>query len=748
MTIALNRPPTRDPGAATMEMVPMDDNPRTLPQYSGPAPPMHRLPQADTPHGLPAAPSLYDQAWRQYPSQFESHPPEPRRTSNGPQPPLGSHTFPPMQSRELPQITEGPYGRPASLPAPAHAPIEPPPPHAGFHPMNGVAQESPPLSAPAEFTRARLSFPPPDAPPPHPNGEPPLPPHSLPPAQYATTVPPPSHTPAPFESSYFQNQSFNMRHRKATRAQQACDQCRSRKAKCDEGRPSCSHCKENNLTCIYKEVPPHKQEKSTQLVLDRMQQSDDMIESRFSHLEKLNMNHENILDQILALVSGKQVPPQPQLTPLKTYSGEPAAEPETKKQATAEGTTTAPAHNYVNGLIQNPNSEDGELSIPADHTTAAHKLLGWPTISKMLQPHGYDEDYVMKLEESRTFMLIHGRGDEVLDEGSSSKQTSFTTSVDESNPDTTSPNGTWKPKVKYNETPPEIRGIDENGVVSLDPDTVRRYLDSYLENLHKLHPFLNQQDLLQKTEQFIELYCPKPASAGQAASHKTSIEVPRGAKRKRSGETLQASPASGQPGSIPPVASTLPNAVVLLVLALGRICEVRDPPIRGPCTDRIIDYRNEPIPRARSRPAASPADPDALPTTQGSLYSLYQNHSASTTIPSADDKYITLPDPPHLQNVDTVPGLALYAFAAKILSTCGTTSLSFVQAALLAGLYTGQLAHPFKSHDWISQAARACLVLIRPRRYDGLPSSQWKDLVNFAFWTCLQLERCVWCSFP
>ncbi|KAL3466295.1 hypothetical protein BJX64DRAFT_11934 [Aspergillus heterothallicus] len=470
-----------------------------------------------------------------------------------------------------------------------------------------------------------------------------------------------------------------------------------------------------------------------------------MIESRFSHLEKLNMNHENILDQILAWVSGKQTANQPQLTPMKTYSGEPATETDTKKQTAAEGPTTAPAHNYVNGLIQNQNSDDGELSIPVEHTTAAHKLLGWPTISTMLKPHNYDEDYVMKLEESRTFMLIHGRGDEVLDEGSSSGQTSFNTSFDEGNPDTSSPNGAFPHKVKYNETPQETPGIDGFGFVTLEPETARRYLQSYLESLHKLHPFLNQQDLVQKTELFIESYCTKPGQTGHVAGHRNSIDVPRGAKRKRSGETLQASAANGHPSSTTPVASTLPNAVVLLVLALGRICEVRDQPIRGPCTDRIIDYRKEPIPRARSRQAGSMGEPDALSNTQGSFYSPYQNHS-SPSLPSLDDKYITLPDPPGLQNVDTVPGLALYAFAARILGTCGTTSLSFVQAALLAGLYTGQLAHPFKSHDWILQAARACLVLIRPPRYNNLPSSQWKDLVRFAFWTCLQLERCVFCT--
>ncbi|KAJ0418182.1 hypothetical protein BJY00DRAFT_193129 [Aspergillus carlsbadensis] len=735
MTITLDRPPnvdlrpprapTRDPGAAIMEMVPMDDNPRTLPpQYSGPAPPpMHRIPPPDTPHGLPAAPGLYDQSWRQYPPPYEGHPSEPRRTSNAPQPPLGSHNYPPMHSRELPQISpDGPYTRPASLPTPAHAPVEPPQPPVNYHPMNGVSHESPPLSAPPDFTRARMSFAPQEAPP-HTNGEPPMPPHSLPPAQYATAVPPPpSHTPGPYESSYYQNQSFNMRHRKATRAQQACDQCRSRKAKCDEGRPSCSHCKENNLTCIYKEVPPHKQEKSTQLMLDRMQQSDDAIDSRFTHLEKLHVEGNTILGQILDL----------------TYPAEPSTKTEPKEQVNVKERNPPPARDYVNNLLQNTETpEDGDLTIPVEHTTAAHKLLCWPSINKLLKPHRYDDDYVMKLEETRTFMLIQGRGDEELDQEFSSQHTSFNTSLDENYPDTNSPNGSWNSKVQYNDTPAEIKSIDESGLVYLDPDTIRRYVESYVENLHRLHPFLSQADLINRTEHFIELHCPKPSQPG---GHVVNHAVPRGAKRKRSGETLQTSPPNGQPASATPVEATLPNAVVLLVLALGRICEVRDKPIRGPCTDRVIDYRNEPIPKAALRPAVSPADRESLSMNQ-SFYSPYQSHStASTTISSPDDKYITLPDPSHLENIDTVPGLALYAYAARILATSGTTSLAFAQAALLAGLYTGQLAHPFKSHDWISQAARACLVLTRPRRYVNLPSSRWKDLVNFTYWTCLQLE--------
>ncbi|KAF2834863.1 hypothetical protein M501DRAFT_501334 [Patellaria atrata CBS 101060] len=53
-------------------------------------------------------------------------------------------------------------------------------------------------------------------------------------------------------------QAYTLGARKKTvRAQQACNTCRSRKQKCNEARP-CDFCKENNLECEYKEVPPPK----------------------------------------------------------------------------------------------------------------------------------------------------------------------------------------------------------------------------------------------------------------------------------------------------------------------------------------------------------------------------------------------------------------------------------------------------------------------------------------------------------
>jgi hypothetical protein len=44
--------------------------------------------------------------------------------------------------------------------------------------------------------------------------------------------------------------------KKAQRAAQACDNCRTLKAKCDEGRPHCGSCKDKGTACVYRDPPP------------------------------------------------------------------------------------------------------------------------------------------------------------------------------------------------------------------------------------------------------------------------------------------------------------------------------------------------------------------------------------------------------------------------------------------------------------------------------------------------------------
>ncbi|KAL4942013.1 hypothetical protein BDV06DRAFT_222571 [Aspergillus oleicola] len=698
-----------------MEMGTPDDRSRIYPQYSGPPPPMnHRIPPPEVSHGLPAGPAMYDQSWRQqYPPSFDAHHAEPRRVSNAPQPPIPSHHYPPMSSRELPQLpSDGPYGRTASLPTPPgpHAPSEappppPPPPHANYHPMNAAPHDSSPLSAPPDFPRHRMSYPPADQAP-LTNGNPPAVNN-----EYPTTIPPTvSHTPAPYDANYYPP---HMRQRKATRAQQACDQCRTRKAKCDEGRPACSHCRENQLTCVYKEPPPHKQDRSTQLVLDRLQEMQDIIVTSFRGLEKLHVGHDQTLDRLEMKIPDpqyatvKEVKPPPQYPVMKADASDISQMPEAKGRVAMGADKTKPDHDpnvYTKGLLQT--GEDGELSIPVEHTTAAHKLLNWPSIAKLL--HGYDKDYVMKYEETRGPIAFSGRGEQ--DERDEMNGT---------HPPHRSPSGTWDSNTRYNPALPEIKGIEEYGRLSMDGQLVRRYFYSYVENLHKLHPFLDIQELEKKIDEFIRMYCPQPG-----LSARNSLEGLRSVKRKRSGEMLHAqrydqrSPTEGPTERPPPVRKTLGNAIILLLLALGRVCEVRNEPIRGPCTDQIIDYRREPI------------------SGVGDLAS--QSDLMSWPI---DEKFITLPDRPDLENQDTVPGLAYYAYASMILSEKhAVTNLPYVQATLLAGLYMGQLARPIQNHGWIELSCHACQNLIRPGRYEALEDGYEQDAIHFAYWTGLQLE--------
>ena len=67
---------------------------------------------------------------------------------------------------------------------------------------------------------------------------------------------PPTTQPPYGSVSYPANTVATAVKRKAQRASQACDSCRTLKAKCDEGRPTCQSCKEKGQNCVYRDPPP------------------------------------------------------------------------------------------------------------------------------------------------------------------------------------------------------------------------------------------------------------------------------------------------------------------------------------------------------------------------------------------------------------------------------------------------------------------------------------------------------------
>ncbi|KAJ5102946.1 hypothetical protein N7532_003475 [Penicillium argentinense] len=577
--------------------------------------------------------------------------------------------------------------------------------------------------------------------------------------------------PPPYGPEFYQNPAYGHRARKAARAQQACDQCRTRKAKCDEGRPECSHCKENGLKCVYKEIPTHKQEKSIQPILTSLMHFKDEVLQDLRRMLNAQEHNTNQLTHILAaqqsslsttdksrLSQGAIAPPPP--------AGH-TDENGSARSSFADGCTTAVS--FDDPALKDDN--EGELSIPLEHTTAAHKLLMWPAIKKLLSPQDYDKDYVMAVEGKRGVTSIFGRG-----ENSFSADGSFlpgwqpkevkSQSGDHSTPKSSGVTntaadpdlGSWAGLALQDDD----AEISRMGIFRLGKKTVRQYAASYIKHIHQLHPFLHQQELESKIATFIDCYCSVD-----------SLSFCRDKKRKRSAEDVDGSGRDGWPR--PPVGLNIDNAIILLVLALGAICETKSA-LPGPVMAKRPNYLEQhipgppappvPVPEPPMHPAngfPSPANSDsALPSHSHSYYSQppppppFDN--ASQSFPSAKIEngrekspkpIVPVPRPTpdtdqRPKNYKVIPGLALYGYAIQILAFLHSgIHLQHVQANLLAGLYAGQLAHPFSSHSHIHKAAWACQVLVASKEYKALAAQGGgpaQDLDNFAYWTCLQLE--------
>ncbi|PIG81835.1 hypothetical protein AARAC_011562 [Aspergillus arachidicola] len=470
--------------------------------------------------------------------------------------------------------------------------------------------------------------------------------------------------------------------------------------------------------------------------------------NRFDCLDQLNTEYGSQFNTVLAKIQDNSAPkaPRTSIVPelMKKDSLDMLQRPKAKDDNIATALKQLPECSEAATNQGVRPGEYGELSIPIEHTTAAHKLLLWPSIQNLLLPTRYDDDYVMKLEEQRGLICVYGRGegDETSEDNSlSAAPTNSSTGCDEDEPyyAAASPGDPWSVEAKQEQAKLANKGIDENGILTADANDVHRYYKSYMKHMHQLHPFLDHGYLENMINQFIEINCPQTCSAAiSEVPNKHANDFPRGRKRKHSYEDFKGTGSDVQlharQGSYQRIEYSVHNAIILLVLALGSICEAN--PVPGPVTDYIVDFRQQIIP--------GPAGSDYGPHPQGGSYVI--NNCSPTSPPltggprTGTGKLPRSQDNQNLKNVDVIPGLAFYAYATQILGSIqGSNGLLHIQAALLAGLYTGQLAHPSQSHGWFHQASRACEVQIRSKRYGQMRDGPVKDLYDFAYWTCLQL---------
>lgn len=430
------------------------------------------------------------------------------------------------------------------------------------------------------------------------------------------------------------------------------------------------------------------------------------------------------------------------------------------------------------------------INVPVEHTTAAHRLLSWSSVKRLLghqrtaNGHSLNEDYVMHFEEERGVLRVYGCGEgrdsgdggqpgaeSPPNQGSSgqvSTQSSGSPSGRSDEPTDTSspaspPEGLWGygfvPPVT---TPNGPHSNDPNFDFSLNihPLTLRRLLDSYFDHIYVLQPFLDKPRLLRMIERFSmrynpteqkltkALFSPQPSNIGMDALRNATA----GGKRKHSGNYTQSfatdpSHTSSSHKQEILFERSISTAIVLLVMALGRMCEWKDPlpgvprpkPHDGRATTTYAPryqsplHRNTQSPPANSIGVSPSASRISTSTSAPSPASLYRNSLLSPR--SNVDDPLTMP-----RNIDIIPGLAYYAPATDILGNLhGSNDLAHVQAYLLAGLYIGQLARSFESFKWISSACVACRFLVRDPTLRKEKDPR-KNMIKAAFWACLQLE--------
>ncbi|EMC95763.1 hypothetical protein BAUCODRAFT_123059 [Baudoinia panamericana UAMH 10762] len=722
--------------------------------YPQPPPPAQHPQYSYPPPALP--PINYNQAYGHPPPGTQPHlppinqgqpPPHESRDaqeqySYNQQPPSGhatpapvnrtySHDSAHQQRTPTTPAQAGPYPSgtvDGAQPPPQH--MDHGPPHHGYPPTNGIAHHHagppPPMAVHHEHQPQYL-------PPPMENHHQQ---YQGPPQPSPMYPPPHASTFGPMTASLTQGQR-----KKQMRATQACEQCRQRKQKCDEGIP-CSFCKENTLTCQYRDTPPAKTDKNMEQLLGYMK------------------SHSNILE---ALTTKMDV-----------------------MDARVRKVERATAHPTQGGDVQLPShdhEQEASTGLKEDHRTAPHKLLLlWPSVGNLFKDAGIEhlESYVMAAED-RGILRIFTRG-EGIDEndgtqpGAPSSPARSDSSGEGMIPSApTPPEGIWGTGFPPTPSSSDIKrselhswgGLKPDNSLDLDASTITDLYASYMQHIHIMHPFLDRQRLRTLVEVFIKRYSTTRTTTAKFVSHHINSDSDRPLKRQRSAGSANDGYTRNQSGERAIPEHSPGNAIVYLVLALGKICQHRDPLPAVVAENRLV---------ANAKVSHQLTGVQGLntssPTFSGFKQSPRSPNSAPPTThptPPVDGQYsrsrrssISADIVPFAgaRNLDIIPGLAYYAKAAEILGAqADGNDLVHAQMFLLAGLYKGQLARVKESMGWYAMAGRALRSLLdRHQLYNEhywdafgdakaelergkkLIRDKRHNLIVLASWTCLQLE--------
>ncbi|MCJ1383288.1 hypothetical protein MMC17_006401 [Xylographa soralifera] len=664
-------------------------------------------------YNQPLPPSPYDAA--------HDHRNLPEHLPQGYPHPQSGYTTPVQNTR--PFQPESTYSRHGSVSAPTHSPDDGPPLTA-LRPLNtasankGQHYPSHPVSeAPSHLGGHPIAYGPPEgymngtahglpmSTPHDPSQRPPLP------GQFASYAESPVGPGGPPYSAgiYGPSQEWMRQQqgpRKNTRALQACDTCRSRKARCDEGKPICAYCKDNNQQCRYKEVAPPKADRAQKEIMDQLKALHEKIEMTNENTRTMNEKIERIEIRLGWPASGQLAEDRPTTSqsgladdikniPLHTSS-------ERKPFVTSLSESTheqesVEQYDDPNNIPSDLLPQDGVSygSIVVDHTTGAHRLLRWPTIKSLLKRRPLSEDYVMEMEERKGLIRLYGRGQgrDTYDGAAAGPASPVTStpsmrSEDVSRSPGSSPPDIWgtalgPPIIQDPRTPTQDHpgGLNPDGSLKLDWPTMERLRESYLKTLHILHPFLNKSRLSRMFQRV--LYCTSSSESSHIRSpflpHNSIVRADtalnKATKRKHSTAAPIESPnemstsSSSRGIKEQPLERRTSTAIVLLVMALGKICEHRGP-LPGPVPEiqRETSYRDHILrPESPSYYESPRIKPSPTPSSASPSSGVSELRTGGTSRRSSTEQQ-TFPQLHRPErNVDVIPGLAYFARAGEIL---------------------------------------------------------------------------------
>lgn len=365
----------------------------------------------------------------------------------------------------------------------------------------------------------------------------------------------------------------------------------------------------------------------------------------------------------------------------------------------------------------------GEGGIPADHRTSVSHLSTWPGIAILYKQAGFDpRKSITQYEEDQGDLRVCGIGQtgDKLDE----RQSNYTAESPASdNSDPVEPEGLWGPS-------------QLEGPLRLDEHTVRRLTESYFKHFHIMHPFLDRARLKRMLDAFINRSRSEqtPNATSPFAVPSLPSDVLHSSSRRSGGSHL-GTPHSDSPIPTPDYVRDVPvpvrqieknvtSAIVLLVMALGKVAEHKEflprPTRPG---DVAPAGHGQPSPQGAPSPSSS-VKPS--PATSHATVTSGHSPSGSDLRTEAATRYVShhegLGNRRQQRNIDIFPGLAYYATATSILDYYVRTKsvpgdsigqhLHLIWAFLLAGLYMGQLCRPKESFTWIAEACRAWLRLL------------------------------------